>query len=230
MLSETVRRRLHPEGYQGAARRAPYFDGWYFKVVDAAEQARYAIIPGISLAKEDGGPHSFVQVLDGVTGDTLYQRYTVEAFAAAADTLDVMVGPNRFTWRGMALDLGSSRLPLRGTIAFRGVQPWPVTLLSPGIMGWYAWAPFMECYHGVLSLDHGLTGTLETGAGAVSFDGGRGYIEKDWGQAFPSAWIWLQTNHFATPGTCLTGSVARIPWIGTAFSGFIVGLLWNGQL
>ena len=21
-------------------------------------------------------------------------------------------------------------------------------------MGWYAWVPFMECYHGVLSLDH----------------------------------------------------------------------------
>ena len=36
--------------------------------------------------------------------------------------------------------------------------------------------------------------------------GGRGYIEKDWGQAFPRAWIWTQSNHFGAdaPGTSLT--------------------------
>ncbi len=229
-MIDTLRRTLHPEGYHGTDRRAPYFEGWYFKIVDAAEHQRYAVIPGISLAHGDGGPHSFVQVLDGVTGDTLYVRYPVEAFSAAQRTLDVRVGPNRFTWKGMTLDLTDSRLPLRGSITFDDPKPWPVTLLSPGIMGWYAWVPFMECYHGVLSFDHSLEGRLETNSGANDFAGGRGYIEKDWGQAFPSGWVWLQTNHFTTPGTCLTGSIARIPWIGTVFSGFIIGLLWKGQL
>jgi len=155
---DRLRRTLHPEGYHGATRRPPYFEGWYFKVVDAAENHRYAVIPGISLAEGDGGPHSFVQVLDGATGATIYQRYPVEAFTAAEYTLDVHVEPNHFTWDGMDLDLTGSDLPLKGTIAFIDPQPWPVTPISPGIMGWFSWVPLMECYHGVLSSDHGLQG------------------------------------------------------------------------
>ena len=97
-------------------------------------------------------------------------------------------------------------------------------------MGWYAFAPFMECYHGVLSFDHRIEGALVVDGEKVDFTGGRGYIEKDWGQSFPSAWIWMQSNHFATSGTCLTASVAIIPWLGSAFNGFIVGLWHEGTL
>jgi hypothetical protein len=97
-------------------------------------------------------------------------------------------------------------------------------------MGWYAWAPFMECYHGVLSFGHGLTGTLELDGRSTDFDGGRGYIEKDWGRAFPSAYIWMQTNHFADPTTCLTASIAMIPWLRGEFRGFIVGVRHGGEL
>ena len=64
----------------------------------------------------------------------------------------------------------------------------------------------------------------------MNFDGGRGYIEKDWGQAFPQAWIWGQSNHFAQPGTSITISVATIPWLGSSFRGFIIGFWHNRQL
>ncbi|MCK7537696.1 MAG: tocopherol cyclase family protein [Marinilabiliales bacterium] len=30
----------------------------------------------------------------------------------------------------------------------------------------------------------------------ADFSGGRGYIEKDWGHSFPSAYVWMQSNHF----------------------------------
>jgi hypothetical protein len=96
-------------------------------------------------------------------------------------------------------------------------------------MGWYALVPFMECYHGVVSLDHALEGLLALDGAPVDFHGGRGYTEKDWGEAFPSAWIWFQSNHFARPGISLTGSVARIPWLRSSFRGFIVGL-WHDDL
>jgi hypothetical protein len=44
----------------------------------------------------------------------------------------------------------------------------------------------------------------------------RGYVEKDRGSSFPSLWIWMQTNSFASRfhrerGTSLFFSVARIP-------------------
>jgi hypothetical protein len=97
-------------------------------------------------------------------------------------------------------------------------------------MGWYAWVPFMECYHGVLSLDHAIDGALQVQNRSIDMSGGRGYIEKDWGRSFPSAWVWFQTNHFAQPGTSLTASVANIPWLRSSFPGFIIGLWLEGEL
>ncbi len=226
----TLRATLHPEGYHGKGRKPPFFEGWYFKIVDAAETHRYAIIPGISLGEHGDGPHSFIQILEGVTGETVYRRYPVDAFTAAETRLEIAVGPNRFSSREMHLDLRGTDIPLQGTVRFGDLQPWPVTWASPGIMGWYAWVPRMECYHGVLSLNHTLAGHLKVNGSRLDFGGGRGYIEKDWGQSFPSGWIWMQTNHFGMPGISLTASIAMIPWIGYTFPGFIVGLLVNGTL
>ena len=230
------RRLLHPEGYHGEERQAPYFEGWYFKIVDASEAHIYAIIPGVSLSEGGDGPHAFIQVLNGSTGETLYHTYPLDEVEAASDRLDVRIGPNHFTDRGMDLDLPEGPLRLRGLITFDDLTPWPVNLLAPGIMGWYAWVPWMECYHGVPSLDHGLAGSLLAPEGEIDFDGGQGYIEKDWGPSFPEGWVWIQTNHFDEPGISLTGSIATIPWgiphtgLQTSFRGFIVGLLLKGTL
>ncbi len=227
---------MHPEGYQGKGRQAPFFEGWYFKIVDADEKHVYAVIPGISLSEGGEGPHAFVQVLNGRTGATAYYTYPLAEAEAATDRLDVRIGPNHFTSRGMDLDLPEGPLGLKGLITFDDLTPWPVTLVAPGIMGWYAWVPWMECYHGVPSLDHGLAGSIHTLAGEVRFDGGRGYIEKDWGPSFPDGWVWMQSNHFHEPGISLTGSIATIPWgipktpLQTKFRGFIVGLLLQGTL
>jgi tocopherol cyclase len=91
--------------------------------------------------------------------------------------------------------------------------------------------PRMECKHGVVSLGHDLAGSLTHDGSVTTFDGGRGYCEKDWGAAFPAAYVWMQTNHFAERDTCLTASVALIPWIrGSEFRGHIVGLLHRGEL
>jgi hypothetical protein len=97
-------------------------------------------------------------------------------------------------------------------------------------MGWYSWVPFMECFHGVLSLDHSVKGIISINGREVSLDGGKGYIEKDWGTAFPEAWFWQQSNHFDEDEVSLTASIAIIPWIRKSFPGFIIGFLWDGIL
>jgi hypothetical protein len=97
-------------------------------------------------------------------------------------------------------------------------------------MGPYAFAPFLECYHGIVSMDHGISGTLELEGEPISFDNGRGYIEKDWGRSFPSAYCWLQTNHFSETGISLKASVAKIPWIRKSFTGFIAGVWLKDRL
>jgi tocopherol cyclase len=222
---------LHPERYHGHGRRPPFFEGWYYKLVDAAGEARYAVIPGVFLSEDPAVAHAFVQVLDGSTGDATYHRYPVDAFRAARRSLHVQVGPNRFTDRVVELDLEGHGRVVRGRVELGRLEPWPVRVWSPGIMGPYALVPWMECNHGVVSFDHELLGELHIDGRPVSFTGGRGYLEKDWGAAFPAGYVWMQTNHFAAnPGTSLTASIAIIPWRGSAFPGFIIGLWHEGRL
>lgn len=215
-----------PAMYHGHGWRRNYFEGWYYKFVDATGRHVHAVIPGIFLGKNASTSHCFVQVLDGATGHSTYHRYPAERFWASEHELDLRVGPNRFYLDRIQLDIDDADRSLRGELGFEGVTPWPVTLASPGVMGPYAFAPFMECYHGVLSFDHAVRGALIMNGAAISFDGGRGYMEKDWGQAFPRAWVWGQSNHFDHVGTSITLSVATIPWLGTSFRGFIIGL-WH---
>lgn len=225
-----MRRVLKPAGYHGDGRRSKYFEGWYVKLVDPDQDARLAVIPGVFLAPEDDGPHeAFVQVLDGRSGRSWYVPYPMSDFVADPEHFAVQVGPNRFSTAGVVLDLPD--VGLSGRVDFgQPLDPWPVSVRSPGAMGWYAWMPFMECYHGVVSFGHTLHGSLEFEGRTLDFDGGRGYIEKDWGQAFPSGYVWIHSNHFSDPGLSLMASVATIPWLRGSFQGLLIGLRVGDRL
>ena len=144
--------------------------------------------------------------------------------------MDISIGGNHFLKNGIELDLDSDGFNLVGKLSFSDLYPWPVTPLSPGVMGWFTWVPGMECYHGIVSMDHLISGTLAINGEQVNFSGGRGYMEKDWGRAMPRAWIWMQSNHFDQSGISLTLSIADIPWGGRSFTGFLGGILLDGQL
>jgi len=214
--------------YHGFGRRRRFFEGWYFKSVAPSGDAVLAIIPGVSLP-DTGEPHAFVQVLDGPNRTSSYHRYDLSEFHAARDRFDIEVGPNRFSLDRIELDL-PGKDALRGELRFTGIHPWPVRPLSPGAMGWYSLVPAMECYHGVLSFNHRIEGRLTIAGRATDFTGGKGYVEKDWGRSFPKAWVWIQTNHFAESEASLTVSVAHIPWLGSSFTGCIIGLWLRGRL
>jgi hypothetical protein len=225
-----LRQTWRPAAYHGEGHRPPFFEGWYYKLVDRDAGHRWAVIPGVFLGQQRDASHCFVQTLDGLTGAATYHRYPLDQFRHTPGEFDFWIGSNHFGSRGLSLEIVSPERTLRGELTFPQTTPWPVTWTSPGIMGPYAFAPFMECYHGVLSFDHAMEGALTVDSHAIDFTGGRGYIEKDWGQAFPKAWIWLQSNHFGAVGTSLTASIAIIPWLRSAFPGFIVGLWHQNRL
>src|ERR1035437_245215 len=76
---------MRPDGYHGAHARAGFFEGWYVKLVSADRMVRLAVIPGIFLGVDgsaDRHDEAFVQVLDGVTGRSWYERYDAADFHA----------------------------------------------------------------------------------------------------------------------------------------------------
>ena len=208
-----------PWAFQGSKKRKNYFEGWYFKHVSADRSQVWSFIPGISLSK--GKAHSFIQTINGISGETQVHEYTVEDFDASSRELNIQVGSSGFSTGGMSLELINDSQSISGTISYGSMDPYPSTLFNPGIMGWYSFVPFMECKHGVVSMQHSLSGSLEMNGKEVDFEGGSGYIEKDWGTSFPESWIWLHCNTFLNSKTSFTFSVAKIPWLGSYFIGFI---------
>ncbi len=226
-MSESIFRVLNPAPYHGSRKKPPFFEGWYYKLVTADGQTRIAVIPAVILGDQG---HAFIQVVDSSTARMGYHAFPLDTFSASEKNFEMNIGDNHFTLDGFDLDLDGDQGRVSGSVRVHERNPWPVKFTSPGVMGWYAWVPGMECYHGVLSLDHAISGSLTIDGRLVDFDGGRGYMEKDWGASFPEGYLWMQTNHFSEPGTSLMASVAVIPWRSSSFPGFIMGLLHQGRL
>ena len=181
----------NPDMYHGWGRKRSYFEGWYFKIVDSTEGYALAFIPGISMSK-DGKSHAFLQTMDGKKCTTTYERFDASNFQAHNKHFHLQIAHNQFSTNNIKINLPN----IKGELSFENIAAWPKMLGAPGIMGWFSFAPFMECYHGVVSLDHSIKGSLNINGQEIDFTNGRGYIEKDWGFSFPKGYIWMQTNHF----------------------------------
>jgi hypothetical protein len=219
-----------PARFQGRGKSSRYFEGWYYKLVTADQSAAIAIIPGIAMGDAGKDSHAFIQVFDGAAERYNYWSTSLDNFCAAKKQLDVTIGSSRFRTDSMEPCIDTPDFYLKGSLRFSSIAPWPISLLSPGAMGWYRYVPFMEDYHGILSFNHSIEGALTLNGREIDFTRGKGYIEKDWGKGFPQAWIWMQSNHFEHPQASLTFSVAIIPWLGNFFSGFICGIWLDGKL
>jgi hypothetical protein len=219
-----------PGIFHGRRKKKDFFEGWYFKIVDHSEKNAYAIIPGVSIARDPLKSHAFVMFMDARAQRMRYFRYPLDALKAGDKKFELTIGGSSFSTDGMKLNLEQNGDLITARISFKDTYPWPVKLLSPGVMGWYAFVPGMECYHGILSMDHAIEGFIEADGVKTDLTGGRGYIEKDWGVSMPSSWIWMQTNHFDREGISLSGSIAKIPWLGSYFTGYIFGFLYDKKL
>lgn len=213
-----------PETFQGWNRKKRYFEGWYYKLIDHQQRTVLAVIPGIAIGESLADAHTFIQVIDALTGKTEYHRFALEAFHADKHRFFVSIGENTFSSKGIHLSLQNGESNISGELAFTQIDSYPKSFFHPGIMGPFSFLPGMECYHGVVNINHKINGMLTINGKQIDMTGGEGYIEKDWGRSFPEAWIWVQANHFEEASASFLFSVARIPWIKKRFTGLIAFL------
>jgi len=218
----------NPILFQGHLKKKNYFEGWYYKMVSPDGLYSLALIPGISLNKDN--PHVFIQVFityNNADLETKYLIFPLKDFDVIKNPFSLIIDKQVFREDGISIDIEDKDISIHGQLSFQETTRIKTSILSPSIMGFFSYFKFMECYHGVVSMNHTLNGLLVINGKEVDFTGGKGYIEKDWGKSFPKEYVWMQSNHFKNPKTSFMFSEATIPFIGFEFHGLIVNLLVN---
>ena len=207
-----------------------FFEGWYYKQVSLDEKNIISFIPGVSLNETES--HSFIQVLmfDGDKKLSAYNiKYSLDDFKTNDNPFEVWIKDNYFSEKKMIINIDNEDLKINGQIEFENLVSIKTSKVNPDIMGVFSYIPNMECNHGIISMNHYLLGQLNVNNETIDFDGGKGYIEKDWGTSFPKEYIWIQSNNFDNPSASIFCSVADVPFMGKSFHGFICNFVFDGN-
>lgn len=196
-----------------------YFEGWYFK--NQFKDNSISFIPGINI-KADGQKYSFIQII--TKNDSYSINYDFEEFSISDDKLTIKIKDNIFSTKGIILNIRNKDIHIKGRLIYSNI-----TLIKNDIMGPFRIFPFMECIHGVLSLNHIVNGSLYINNEEIKFIDGKGYIEKDSGKSFPRTYLWVQSNDFNIEDTSIMVSIADIPFLGYEFKGCIAVVYYKGE-
>ena len=225
MLLQKIDTILHPERFQGAGLQKNYFEGWYFKISDFDRDLSLAIIVGISITDYEN-QHCFIQHFDGVSQVTNFYEFPLSSFKYERDRFWVKIEDNEFSNNLIKVSLPDLKLNLH----LENQAFYPSTLLFPGILGPFAYIPFIECKHGLVCLNGNAKGRLNLRGKPIPQVSSKVYIEKDWGTSFPKDYIWLQCNEFDKSDVSFQFAIAKVGWMGLKIEVFVCTLLIEGKI
>ena len=208
--------------FHGYQKKHSFFEGWYLK--HQSPDGVLALIPAYHIDRQ-GKPSASLQIITNTESWVI--PCSADQFRAASSLCYVNLGTSTCSEQGIHLDIATKEVTLTGHLSYG-----PFTPPAYDIMGPFCAVPFMQCRHGVLSLSHRLSGQLVLNRKKLNFDGGLGYIEKDWGRSFPSRYVWTQctwTDKKTKAPCCVMLSVADIPFAGTHFNGSVGSVLFRGK-
>lgn len=81
-----------PEIFHGRRKKKDFFEGWYFKMVDYSEKRAYAVIPGVSIARDSLKSHAFIMFLDARAQKMNYFRYSLDDMKAGDKKFELIIG------------------------------------------------------------------------------------------------------------------------------------------
>lgn len=212
------------ELFQGANKKN-YFEGWYFKNVNA-ELKSVSFIVGISTVKDD--EHAFIQVLDNVEDKSYYARFLIEDFHWCDNPFSIQIENNYFSLEKIKMKI-TDPIEIEADLTFDHLTPIDVSKFSPNIMGPFAYIPFMQCNHGIMSLRHQINGIIKLNKKKIKYKNGKGYIEKDYGTSFPKKYLWIESNHSNNQKDSFFLACAHIPFLALSFQGLICILEIDGK-
>lgn len=206
--------------FHGYNKKMNYFEGWYFK--HQKGENTIAFIPGMNI-DSNGHRLAYIQVVTNTNSYNIHYLYP--EFKVDENKLSITIGNSTFSEEGISVDIEENDLIIKGTIKYGDL-----VRLDSDIMGPFSIIPSkMQCNHGIISLRHRLNGEITINGESFNFDGGIGYIEKDWGSSFPKSYSWVQCNDFKNKNCSIIASIADIPFMGRHFKGCIAVVYYEGM-
>lgn len=217
---ESINIKRNKKYFRGKNKKSSYFEGWYFK--HQKGENGIAFIPGMNIDSK-GNKLAFIQV---ITNDNSYNiHYLYPEFEVSDSNLTICIGNSTFSSEGININIEEKDLKITGSIKYG-----ELTKLDSNIMGPFsAFSSIMQCNHEIISLFHKLKGEIVINDQVFNFDGGIGYIEKDWGSSFPKEYTWVQCNDFRNVNCSVFAAVADIPFLGASFRGCIAIVYYHGM-
>ena len=151
-----------------------YFEGWYLRLLDKAQDINLALIFAYTKNKTD--PHAFIQVYEGHHKKNTYYRFPLNDFSFKNN--EVKIAENTLSLKGVTLNL--KEIHLEATLD--DIIP----IKQHSAMGYLKRLP-LQCYQEVVFIGATFKGTFNNKA----FNGDA-YMEKTYGTKFPKKWFWLQ--------------------------------------
>ena len=206
--------------FRGTNRTGPYFEGWYFKHQNPQGQT-LALIPAFHIDR-DGRRTASLQVIS--KDQAWWLEYSETQLKVSQRLFQMQIGQSSFGSQGIDLHIQQDGFSLNGALRYGSF-----TTLRSDIMGPFRFFAGMQCSHGVISMGHSLSGTLELNGERLDFSDGIGYIETDRGRSFPTKYLWTQCVWGGPERGSLMLAIATIPLPVGGFTGCICSVLYHGQ-
>lgn len=191
------------------------FGGYYFKA-----QSGEKTLAVIAAYHRSGGAETCSVQLISDSG-VWSADYPAGAYRKTRKGFRMRLGENKFTEKGMQLNIRREGLDVWGRLRFESFTP-----IKYDIMGPFCLVPFMECRHTVVSMRHRVDGCIVVNGEEYRFKNAVGYIEGDRGCSFPKVYSWTQC--LFEKGSLML-SVADIPIGPVNFTGIIGVVLLDGK-
>ena len=218
----------NPEVFQGERylkTNKNYFEGWYFKNTNNKQSISF--IPGISI--DENNKKAFIQII--TKNSSYFVNYNISDFEFSNNPSFIKIKENVFSKNYLHIDIKDDiqKLNINGDIKYSNNKNIKTNFLNPNIMGPFAYIPFMECNHAILSMKNSVNGLIKINNEKYNFKDDIGYIEKDWGYSFPKSYIWCQGNSFKNKNASFMISIADIPFKLISFRGVICDLIIDNK-
>lgn len=177
-----------------------YFEGWYFKL--QTEAITMAFIPEVS-GDRSGQLSGSLQIV--MEEEAFFIEHEFPAKMEMKKGLYLVLGKNVFTDVCIHLDIDEENIKIKGDVYFDDIGA------KFNVMGPLNYIP-MQCKHGILSMEQRLSGKLSVNDKEINFDGGKGYLETDYGHSFPSTYLWSQCNWFDEGECRIAMAAATLPF------------------